>query len=205
MSELETHSDDDLLRRMVAGDEGAFAGLYRRHQRAIYGFALQMSGSPSLAEEATQEVFMVLIQQAERYDSTRGSLSSYLYGVARNQVLRCLERDRPYVPMTDEDVSGVGGETAPDQSDPLGDLTRREQAEIIQQAILALPARYREVVVLCDLQELSYAEAARISECAVGTVRSRLHRARALLLKKLGAGRGAQHSAKDTRAARCAP
>jgi RNA polymerase sigma-70 factor (ECF subfamily) len=172
---------------MLAGDEDAFVALYRRRQGGVYRFALQMSGSAAVAEDVTQEVFMVLMREGQNFDSSRGSLAAYLYGVTRNLVLRVFDRERALVRLSDEEGEG---EAAPHRSlvahdDPLGDLTRGETIERVRQAVLALPAHYREAVVLCDLHEMSYAEAADALSCAVGTVRSRLHRARAMLVEKL--------------------
>ena len=189
MTEPMTPSDAELLRLIVARDDQAFTTLYRRHQRAIYRFALLMSGSATIAEDVTQEVFLMLMREAHRYDPARGSLSAYLSGVARNYVRRHLERDRPYVPLVeeadDEEALPLTPVVAPD--DPLGDCTREEVIRLVRQAVLTLPARYREVVVLCDFQELSYAEAAMALGCAVGTISSRLHRGHALLLERLRA------------------
>src|SRR6266851_780080 len=95
-------NDIDLLQRALAGDEESFTALYRRRQGSVYRFALQMSGRRSMAEEVTQEVFLAMIREAGRFDPERGSLMAYLYGIARNHVLRCLERDRFYVPIQDE-------------------------------------------------------------------------------------------------------
>ncbi len=185
-----TPSDDELLRLMMAGDETAFTALYRRRSASVYRFALQMSGSEAIAEDVTQEVFLALMSDATRFDSARGSLSSYLYGIARNHVLRRLERDRPFVQIVDE--AGDGGEPQTERwvaaDNPHEELQRNEMIERLRQAVLALPEHYREVVVLCDLHEMSYVEAASALGCAIGTVRSRLHRARALLLGKLSAG-----------------
>src|SRR5262245_56203160 len=161
MTKTMTPSDAELLRLIVAGDEPAFAALYQRHQGFIYRFALLMSGAPNIAEEVTQEVFLALIREAHRYDPARGSLAAYLCGVARNQVLRLLARERPYVPLVEETEEGeavpLAQLIAPD--DPLGNCTRNEVVKLVRQAVLALPERYREVIVLCDFQELSYAEA----------------------------------------------
>jgi len=184
-SETIDTSDRELLERARAGDEESFAALYRRRQAQVYRFALQMSGRRSVAEEVTQEVFLVMIGEPGRFDPERGSLAAYLYGIARNQVLRILERDRYYVPITDE-PEGDGSHWAA-SDDTLGDLTRGETIESVRQAVLALPPNFREVVVLCDLHEMSYVEAAAALSCAVGTVRSRLHRARRMLLEKLKA------------------
>lgn len=184
-----TPSDEDLLRLARAGDEDAFTELYRRRQGGVYRFALQMSGSRAVAEDVTQEVFMALIRETDRYDASRGSLAGYLYGIARNHVLRRLERERVFIPIAE--TVGENDASAPAsliaQGDPLGDLTRNEMVEAVRSAVLALPAHYREVIVLCDLHEMSYAEAASVIGCAIGTIRSRLHRARALLVEKLRA------------------
>jgi len=182
-------SDDELLALLRAGDESAFLTLYRRRQGGIYRFALRMSGSETVAEDVTQEVFMTLAQGDGHYDSSRGSLSAYLYGVARNQVLRRLEKDRFLSPIYEEDEGreSRAPESLISLNDPLGDLTRKEMIASVRQAVLALPAHYREVVVLCDLQEMSYADASAALGCAVGTVRSRLSRGRALLVEKLRA------------------
>ena len=174
MTDLASLSDDALFRRSRAGDEEAFATLYRRRQGAVYRFALQMSGSDTTAEEVTQETFLALIRGG--WEPARGPLEAWLIGVARRQVLRRLKRDCRYLPVEDD---------APQPPMILDDLTRGEALEALRQAVLALPAQYREVVVLCDIQEISYEEAARVLDCAVGTVRSRLHRGRALLARKL--------------------
>lgn len=175
--------DSELLQRASAGDEAAFVLLYRRRQGSVYRFALRMSGSEAVAEDVTQEVFLALLREAARYDATRSTLASYLFGIARNQVLRRLERERNYTPLPDNEEEEADTLQAVDN--PLGDLTRQETIEAVRQAVLALPPHYREVVVLCDLHELSYLETAEALNCAVGTVRSRLHRARALLGEKL--------------------
>jgi RNA polymerase sigma-70 factor (ECF subfamily) len=194
-------SDEELLRLSLAGDEAAFAALYGRRQAAVYRFALQMCGSESVAEDVTQEVFMALIREAAGFDESRGALSSYLYGIARNQVLRRLERERHFVSMADEG-DGAGETLAAEwivaRPDPLLEMARAETIESVRQAVLALPAHYREVVVLCELHEMSYAEAAGVLGCAVGTVRSRLHRARGLLVERLGALRAEAKDAPES-------
>lgn len=197
-------SDSELLQSMLAGDEEALAALYRRRQRGVYQFALQMCGSQALAEDITQEVFMVLIRQGHTFDSSRGSLSAFLMGVARNHVLRRLRRERFYVSMDEDSQNDAPTNQAPGTSaGPLDDLSRNETIESVRRSVLALPERYREVVVLCDLQEMSYAEAAEILGCAVGTVRSRLHRGRALLIEKLRPAHEEETAPATTKSARC--
>jgi RNA polymerase sigma-70 factor (ECF subfamily) len=186
MTELKHLTDDDLLRLMASGDEAAFTALYQRRHLAVYRFALQMSGSPSLAEEVAQEVFMTLLGDGGAYDGNRGPLAAYLYGIARRQVWRRLAQSRSQFPIPGSDDDEA---RTPDfliaQSEVERDLVRDETVRWLRRAILALPAGYREVVVLCDLHELSYADAAKALGCAVGTVRSRLHRARALLSERM--------------------
>lgn len=205
-----TPSDDELLRLMMAGDEAAFTALYRRRQAGVYRFALQMSGSEAVAEDVTQEVFLALMSDASRYDAARGTLASYLYGIARNHVLRRLERERPFVQMADDADDGgemMNSERWVADASPHDELARNEMIGRLRQAVLALPEHYREVVVLCDLHEMSYVEAAGTLGCAVGTVRSRLHRARALLMGKLGASMTTSEAGEDSeprfKTARC--
>ena len=125
---------------------------------------------------------MSLIRNTNGFDAARGSLAGYLYGIARNHVLRMLERDRPYIAMEEDTLASVWTST---DDTPLGDLTRSETIESVRQAVLSLPPNYREAVVLCDLQEISYAEAAGLLDVPLGTVRSRLSRGRAMLVDKL--------------------
>jgi RNA polymerase sigma-70 factor, ECF subfamily len=186
MSNGLTDGDGDLLRLISRGDESAFLKFYRRYQGPVYRFAAQMSGKLEIAEEVTQDVFMVVMGSARQYDPKRGSVPAYLYGVTRNFVLRRLEQERPYVTALDDPESEYSALAAGDP-DVLSGLTRNERIESLRKAVLALPPAYREVVVLCDLHELDYAEAAAALDCAIGTVRSRLHRARALLAEKMRA------------------
>jgi RNA polymerase sigma factor, sigma-70 family len=192
MMNLDALNDEDLLRLAVAGDEAAFTALYRRRQQSVYRFALQMSGSRSVAEDVTQEVFLTLVRDGSRFDPERGRLLAFLFGIARNHVLRRTERERVFIQIVETDEGGQANVTLTTEGDPLSELTRGEMIARVRAAVLALPAHYREVVVLCDLHEMSYSEAAEVIGCAIGTVRSRLHRARAMLIDKL---RGANDEA----------
>jgi RNA polymerase sigma-70 factor, ECF subfamily len=197
-------SDDQLLRLMLAGDEDALAQLYRRRQASVYRFALQMSGSTSIAEDVTQEVFLFLMRDGHVFDPARGSLAAFLLGVARNHVLRRLRLEQLLSPLADDNEDeGIALQTGTELC-VLDDLTRAETIDTVRRAVLSLPPKYREVVVLCELQDVSYVETAEILGCAIGTVRSRLHRARALLLAKLRpAENAADANSASVKSARC--
>jgi len=185
MSAKEKLSDSELLSFMLEGDEEALTILFRRRQGSIYRFTLHMSGSPSLAEDVTQEVFMVLMRDGTTFDEARGSLNSFVLGIARNLMRQKLSREQFYVSLGDSSEGGSIGQEPHNDGELIDDLVRNETVRSVRKAVLSLPERYREVVVLCDLQEMSYLEASIVLKCAIGTVRSRLHRARALLLEKL--------------------
>jgi RNA polymerase sigma-70 factor (ECF subfamily) len=205
---LQNPSDAELLRQMLAGDASAFASLYDRCQGGIYRFALRMCDSESIAQDVTHDVFLALMRDGEQYDPARGTLVAYLYGIARNRVFQLLKRERNFVSMDEDAEEFMWTEAAIAPDDPLVELSRNETIEAVRQAIMALPAHYREVVLLCNLHELSYEQAASVIGCAVGTVRSRLHRARLLLLEKLrglnevGAIRRKEHESKAEDATR---
>jgi RNA polymerase sigma-70 factor (ECF subfamily) len=184
-----TVGDHELLGRALDGDEDSFTALYRRRQGAVFRFALQMTGDVAVAEDVTQEVFLTLLEHGRRFDQARGTLASFLYGIARNLVRRRIEKEH----VTESEATA---EEFADDDDLLEDLTRRETIDQVRRAVLSLPAAYREAVVLCDLQDLSYQEAAEALECPVGTVRSRLNRGRAILVQKLsGAARSLSKNA----------
>ena len=184
MGEPEELSDGDLLRLSANGRDSAFAALYRRHQGPVFRFALHMSGRTEIAEEVTQEVFLTLIVDPERYSPERGPLEAFLIGVARNKIRRRSMREQLSVSDLDErEFSASGRFGSP--PDPFDSCSKKSEARALRAAILSLPPRYREVIVLCDLEEMQYVEVARVLGCAIGTVRSRLHRARNLVAAKL--------------------
>lgn len=171
---MKERTDEELYRRVRNGDKRALADLYERHEPAIYRYALHMSGNRFLAEEVAHEVFMTLIGPVPRFDEGRGSLEPYLYGIARN-LLRGMRRKEIAQPLLEQ----IGNH------DVLGDLIKTEAITTLYKSLRDLPERYRDAVVLCDLEERSYEDAARIMACPIGTVRSRLYRARMLLAAKL--------------------
>ena len=175
-------SDSDLITRARRGDRDAFAALYRRHHAAVYRFARSMSGSTVIAEDVTQEVFVMLIRDLSRYEPERAALQTYLYGVARNVTRGRMRSERRFVALEatfDEECEPTI------ETDIDGALNDAQNIARLRRIIAALPSRYREVIVLCELHGLSYADAAAVVRTRVGTVRSRLHRARNLIAERL--------------------
>lgn len=182
-----------LLERVRHGDGNAFAELFARHRAAVYRYAAHMCGYDA-AEDVLQEVFLALLQQLDRYDAGRSGLQAYLIGIARRQALKRLG-GRPLDQWPDSDDlrsladipegSNAALWMVQADPDPFEALSRAEAVDRVRASIATLQPVYREAIVLCDLNELDYATAAAIMQCPMGTVRSRLHRARALLVKKL--------------------
>lgn len=177
--------DADLARRTASGDRDAFADLFARHRGAVYRYARQMSGCRSLADDVVQDVFVALLGTIHRFDPARGALSTYLYGVTRHVVLRSFERRGHRVEIDVESLGEDDTSALVVWCDPLEALASAAGVERVRRAIVALPIHHREVVVLCELHERPYEEAAAIIGCPVGTVRSRLSRGRAALAQIL--------------------
>jgi RNA polymerase sigma-70 factor (ECF subfamily) len=188
MALSDVNLDLDLLRRLRAGDGSAMSALYRRHQGPLYRFALLRCGSSELAADVVQDVFVALIENKLSFDPTRGSLGSFLFGVARNFVLKREESQRRYQPMptsTDEDGEAIDVDLLDPAPLPVESLLASERAEAVRAALAKIAPHYRDVLILYELQEQSYVEIAQICNIDIGTVRSRLSRARAKLLELL--------------------
>lgn len=179
--------DVELLERARQGDEAAFSQLFERYQRAIYRYAIYMAGREA-GDDIVQETFMAVLQQRGRRDRPRGAVIAYLIGIARHRVLKRIASEHEETLAQDLDEHAVPP-ASPAHSTVLDDLTRAEAVQKVRAAVESLPSAYREVVVLCELEEMDYAAVAEVMQCPIGTVRSRLHRARALLAAKLAANR----------------
>jgi RNA polymerase sigma-70 factor (ECF subfamily) len=175
-------TDAALAARLALGDADALDPLYRRHKGPVYRFALLWSGSPATAADVTQDVFMHLLTHAADYDPNRGSLPPWLIGIARNFVRRRAGLGETPIDLDDDTAPPPA---AIETRTPEAALVARTETEALRRAIVALPPHYREVLVLVELAERSYAETAAICGVELNTVRSRLHRARALLTQWL--------------------
>jgi RNA polymerase sigma-70 factor (ECF subfamily) len=193
--------DIELIRRLATGDDDAFLEFYRRHQGGLYRYAMHMSGSPQSAADVVQDTFLTLIRHTGKYDEEKGTPAAFLFGIARNHLRKLHEKEGRYVPLSDELGKGLSADGSGEPGHFNGNghsaagvgqaemivegLERAQISELLREAILTLPDHYREPVTLCDLEGKSYGEAAALLDCPVGTVRSRLNRARSILLEKL--------------------
>jgi RNA polymerase sigma-70 factor, ECF subfamily len=192
-NQFSSRSDAELLHMALRGEEPAFLVLYERLKGGIFRYAFYMTNSRSTAEEVTQEVFVALLREGRKYRAERGDVAAFSFGIARNFVRRIERRERSYEPMPCDQALEAADVISESES-VAGDMMRKELVERVHTAVASLPDHYRQVVVLCDLCELSYADAASRLECAIGTIRSRLSRAHSLLALKLEPLRSSQRS-----------
>jgi RNA polymerase sigma-70 factor (ECF subfamily) len=176
--------DARLLADIAAGIEQAFVELYRRRHNDVYRFAFAMAKSRSFAQDVTQEVFLNVLENASRFDSRKGSVRAWLFGCARYVTLDRLRLERRLSDDMPADLTTLDSDER---------LLADQRVERLHAAIARLPLEYREALVLVELQELTYAETAAVLDCPVGTVRSRLHRGRALLAAMLAESEQAVH------------
>jgi RNA polymerase sigma-70 factor (ECF subfamily) len=167
--------DGELVKRFRNGDREAFSAIYRAHHGAVFRFALYLTGDRERAGEITQEVFVWLIYHPSAFDPERGDLAAFLGGVARQTLRRRRREEQRWLPLN-ELAAGAA---------PPPEIADSEDAAELWKAIASLPERYREAVILCDMEEMSNEQAAATLGCAVGTIWSRLHRAHELLQRKL--------------------
>jgi len=175
--------DDDFqhVTRLIAGDANALRPLYEKHGRALLRFALAMCRSKQAAEDLVHDTFVAFMREPTRFDPAQGTVFGYLCGMLRHHVSRHFRREKRWVALGDDDSFTP----ADDSSPPDDEITRTEVTTAFRRVMLELPLQHREIIALCDLEELPYAAVAEILRCPVGTVRSRLHRARALLTLRL--------------------
>lgn len=175
-------NDERWLHEIRAGKEAGFRELYARYQGVLFRFALHMTGSVATAEDITHDVFIQLICKPGSYDASKGPLSAYLFGITRNLArasIRVTEADLALDDVAEAEMI-LGSDT-----ELIDCLSSSEALDSLRRALLAIPELYREVVVLCDLEEMTYAGAATVLQCSAGTIASRLHRAHNILRAKL--------------------
>jgi RNA polymerase sigma-70 factor (ECF subfamily) len=198
-SAKDTDADAELMLRVASGDAAAFDSLVQRHQRPVIGYLLGMLGDREEALDGAQEVFVRVLTRADMY-SPSGPFRAWLFKIATNVAIdairsrkrRWLGLGRRTRPAHDAplDAADVLDEVPAHGPGALAELIDRERDHLVQRAVSTLPKRYRAALVLRDLQDLSYEEAAEVLGCRVGTVKSRVNRARNLLRDKLSAYHG---------------
>jgi RNA polymerase sigma-70 factor, ECF subfamily len=180
--------DGVLMSRLCRGDANAAQVLYDRHGAALLRFALAMTHNRETAEDVLHDVFVELLRRPNRFDPGFGSLHSYLYGMVRNRVMRVLRSGHRHESNFDAvDTDSLDGHALIFQPTAEDGAARIQAIEQVRAALLELPMQAREVIALCDLSELPYDTVAAILDCPIGTVRSRLHRARTSLAARLAA------------------
>ncbi len=189
-------SDAELAERLKQRDEHAFLSLYDLHRSSVFRFLMHMTGSITVAEELTQEVFVVILDAicagtVGQFDPQRGTWEGYLLGIARNLARAEQRKARRLVsldnvietPEWERQVNTIFRDNR--SPDAVSLIAARSELRLLYRAILELPEHYREAIVLCGIQEKSYREAAIILRCTEGTIASRMNRAKSLLAAKL--------------------
>ena len=175
------------LAALARGETQAIDVLYRSEAARVYRYALALCGNAGWAADATQEAFVALAQRPQGFDATRGSLGAYLAGVARHALAAHWRTARDEVPLPDGDDGDEGAAETPSPEDL---LVQAQSGAAVWEALRRLPAPFREALVLVDLQERSYAEAAAIAGIELNTLRTRLHRGRIKLATLLQSDAG---------------
>ena len=163
--------------------DAQFQAVFDEHKDAVYRFVWRMARSPAAAEDITQDVFVALLRSPDRFDPARATLRAFLLGIARNLVLKHWRAEHRFEPLDDDEIA-----------EPF-DLGRGDIGEMVGLAVGALGPLQREVVILAEYEGLTLAEIARAVDADVGTVKSRLHRARENLRHMLAPLRSQQPTA----------
>ena len=161
--------DQELVRRVLAGQTDDFRMLVDRHQQSIFRFASGFVGNREEAQDVTQEAFLAAFANLSVYDSSRAAFSTWLFTIARNRCLNLLKQRRPIAHNEMDSIENVAS------ADP---IVSQELSQQLDRALSALPVEQRSAFVLAEIEELPYDEIARIEQTSLGTVKSRIHRAK---------------------------
>lgn len=177
-----TEPDGELVQRAASGDAVAFTEIFHRYRPVVNRFARVMTGCAVAAEDVSQDVFVAVFRGLGRYDPARATFTTYLYGIARNLSRERTRKEARFSPL---EALGPDSTHVGYVADPAAALEECQLASHVRRALERLPPRGREIVVLCDLHGLSYADAGAVAGISTAAVRSRLHRARQLLRRRL--------------------
>jgi len=189
MREEDGLADDEIVRRILRGEEDLFELLVRRYQARVLGHVARMVGQRDDALDLTQEIFIKVFQALDRYNA-QYKFSTWLFRIAGNAAIDHLRKKRPRTvpleasdPTSSRQVSSI--EYKSPELDPYADLRNTERGEAISRAIQELPPEFRELITLRHFAGLSYEEIAQVKEMPLGTVKNKLFRARAVLKERL--------------------
>lgn len=180
--------DRALVESCRCGDEAAWRSLVQRHTRRVFRIAYQFTGRVDEAEDLTQEIFVRVMKNIQRFDAAQGAFGGWLTTLARRQAIDHYRRRRQERIRRVEEATVLDFAQAAEEA-PIQKLEREERVQLVHSGLRALPPDLREVLVLCDLQELGYEEISRTLEIPLGTVKSRINRGRLELAKRLLARR----------------
>ncbi len=169
-------SDVQLIQRMLLNDSGAFAEIYTRYKRRVYEYCFRLLQERAAAEDAVQNTF-IKIQQNLRELRNPLSFKAWMFTIARNEVYAHLRRPRSNGLVGHEDVWEVDS--------PHEELVVQEQVELVQKLLAQLKPEYREVLLLVEYEQMSYADIATVTGATLSSVESRIFKARRALGKKL--------------------
>jgi RNA polymerase sigma-70 factor (ECF subfamily) len=187
-SETETElSDEQLIERTLAGETDTFNLLVRRWERQIYGLALRMMGREEEARDVCQETFLAAYRNLSRFRG-EAKFSSWVYRIALNACHSRLRRNGAVAEFSLDSTDDEGRrlEIADDSAEPVSDrLHRNQRVALVRRALQALPAEMRQVIVMKEYEELTFAEIAEVLSLPVSTVKSRLYTGLQLMRAKL--------------------
>ncbi len=184
MSDTDAATDADLLPRCRNGDQGAWQALVSRNTRKVFGLAYRFTGRVDQAEDLTQEIFVKVYQTLHRYRDSDGPFGGWLMAVARNHAIDNYRRHKQERLRRSEDEDALAAVPAPGEH-PVAALEREARARLVHRGLRALPSELRLPLILCDLQGRPYEEIAAELAIPLGTVKSRINRARLELAKRL--------------------
>lgn len=169
-------TDTELVRSIQTGDPSAFVELYSRYKRNVYEYCFRLLQENNNAEDAMQNTFIKVYQRIGELKNP-ASFKAWLFTIARNEVYSLFRKTRNNGSLDDEDIF--------DPSSPHDEVVQQEQTELVQKFLAQLKPTYREVLILLEYEQLSYAEIASVTGTSVSSVESMIFRARKALAKKL--------------------
>lgn len=182
-------TENEIIERVKRGNRDAFTELMERYQTQVFNIAYGMLSDYEDASDATQEVFIKIYKSIASFKG-QSAFTTWVYAICRNvcnDILRKRKKQGISISIygDDEDESAPIKSVKSDAPTPEETVEADERQRLVREAIASLKTEYREVIVYSDMQQLSYEEIAKILKCPVGTVRSRLNRARTALRKIL--------------------